>query len=316
MNLELLVALGFAGGVLLAFAGLDLIVQHQKIVIGTRLGRYAVPLPRAEPSPGAAQEGIDGLNNRISQRMGPGVGTELARADLHLTVPEYVLINLATTLVGFLLGLAIFRGILLMGLVGGIAGFLAPRAYVLRLQQKRIVAFNRQLGDTLVLLANSLRTGYSLLQSIETVVKELPPPASLEFARVTREVGLGMTLHEALASLLRRVPSEDMELVITAINIHHEVGGNLATVLDTIAETIRERVRIMNDIRTLTSQQRLSANILSLLPVGLALVLFALNPGYISRLWKDSCGLSMLAVGTGFVFAGYLVVRRVAAIRV
>ena len=126
------------------------------------------------------------------------------------------------------------------------------------LQGRRLNAFNNQLGDTIVLLSNALRSGYSLLQSMETASRELSQPMAGELQRVTREVGLGLTIQDALANMMRRMPSDDLDLLITAINVQHEVGGNLAEILDTIAHTIRERIRIVGEIRTITAQQRLS----------------------------------------------------------
>jgi tight adherence protein B len=144
----------------------------------------------------------------------------------------------------------------------------------------------------------------------------MKPPVSAEFQRVIREVGLGLTLQQALENLYRRIPSDDLDFMITAINIHREVGGNLAEILDTLAHTIRERVRIMGEIRAITAQQRLSALILSLLPVALGLVLYAMNPPYIASLWQSTCGLAMLGVGGVLIVLGYFTVRQIAVIEV
>jgi tight adherence protein B len=139
---------------------------------------------------------------------------------------------------------------------------------------------------------------------------------SSELGRVTREVGLGLTIQEALANMLRRMPSDDLDLLITAINVQHEVGGNLAEILDTIAHTIRERIRILGEIRTITAQQRLSGIILAILPVVLGFIMYLLNPQYISRMWQDICGLMMLFTGGVMIIIGYLVIRRITNIEV
>lgn len=252
----------------------------------------------------------------LAARAGGNISTDLARADLKLTASEFALFNVASILIGFLFGLLIFRGNLILAVLGAVAGFYFPRWYVSFLQRKRLNAFNAQLSDTIILLSNSLRSGYSLLQSMETVSKELPPPMSVEFARVTREIGLGLNIQESLANLLRRIPSDDLDLMITAINVQHEVGGNLAEILDTIAFTIRERVRIVGEIRSITAQQRLSATILSLLPLLLGLVLYALNPSYISGLWSNMCGWVMMITGGILILIGYLVIRKIVDIEV
>ena len=141
-------------------------------------------------------------------------------------------------------------------LVGAVIGFFLPRWYVRRRQGKRLNQFNKQLPDTITLIANALRAGSSFLQAIELVVREARPPISTEFQRVIREVNLGLPFEQALENLVRRVKSEDLELMVTAISIQYQVGGNLAEILDSIAFTIRERVRIKGEIRTLTAQQR------------------------------------------------------------
>jgi tight adherence protein B len=151
---------------------------------------------------------------------------------------------------------------------------------------------------------------------METAAKELAPPMGPELTRVTREVGLGLTIQEALANMYRRMPSDDLDLMITAINVQHEVGGNLAEILDNIAHTIRERIRIHGEIRTITAQQRLSGIILAALPVLLAFIMYILNPEYISRMWQDICGLMMLFTGGIMILLGYFIIRRITDIKV
>ncbi len=318
MDLNIAVSFAVALSVFCIFFGLDRIFASSSSAIESRLDRYTSRQGAAltPGQPAKSQRKTNRLNRMLAASAGQQIATELARADLKLTASEYVLFNIASTLIGFLIALVIFRGNLILALAGAAAGFYFPRMYVRYLQQKRLNAFNAQLGDTIVLLSNSLRSGYSLLQSMETVSKELLPPMSVEFARVTREIGLGLTIEEALANLLRRIPSDDLDLMITAINVQHEVGGNLAEILDTIAYTIRERVRIVGEIRSITSQQRLSATLLSLLPLVLGLILYALNPGYISGLWSNTCGWIMMGVGGVMIVMGYLVIRKIVSIEV
>ncbi len=309
--------------VLLLFYGIDRTLSSHSSVIGSRLDRYATraasPDEINEAGLAAAQQGrvVKGLNRMITSRSnGQQLAIELARADIRLTPSEFILINFAAVLVGFLLAILLTRSNLILALIGGVAGFYLPRFYLRQAQAKRLAAFNNQLGDTLVLLSNSLRSGYSLLQSIETVSKELPPPISVEFARVVREIGLGLTIQDALAHLLERINSDDLDLVITAINIQHEVGGNLAEILDTIAHTIRERVRIKGQIRALTASQRLSGNVVAILPIAVGLFLAAFNPNYISSMWKETCGIMMLVTGAITIVTGYIAIRKITDIEV
>ncbi len=315
--LPVLMAVAFAGAVVILFFGLDQAVSNRNTTIETRLDRYTARQV-VDPLSGQRQRPNARFNNLVDDKRGSVIATELARADLHLTPGEYVAINIGTIMLGVLLGFVIFPSPVnfVFGLVGGVLGFYLPRFYVRFLQRRRMNAFDNQLGDTIVLLANALRSGYSLLQAMETGSKELPPPMMTELQRVTREVGLGLTIQEALANILRRMPSDDLDLLITAINVQHEVGGNLAEILDNIAHTIRERIRIMGEIRTITAQQRLSGIILAVLPVILGFIMYFLNPQYISRMWQDICGLLMLFTGGLMIFLGYLVIRRITNIEV
>lgn len=309
-------AILFALGVFLLFFGLDSALSRRNSAIESRLDRYA---GRQVVTVGAGQGGkgkTGRFDNLVNEKRGSAISTELARADIRLTAGEYVAINIATIVGGALLLLVIGGGNFVLALIGAIVGFYLPRLWVRIKQGQRLNAFNNQLGDTIVLMSNSLRSGYSLLQSMETASKELAQPMAAELARVTREVGLGLTVQDALANMYRRMPSEDLDLLITAINVQHEVGGNLAEILDNIAHTIRERIRIFGEIRTITAQQRLSGIILSVLPVLLGLVMYFLNPEYISRMWQSSCGLIMLFVGGVMIVIGYFVIQRITDIKV
>lgn len=310
-------ALAFAGAVIILFFGLDQVVSQRNTTIETRLDRYTA---RKVNDPNSAQRSRTGgrFDGLVNEKRGSAIATELARADLRLTPGEYVAINVVTIFVGALLGIVLVAppANFVFALLGGVLGFYLPRFYVRFLQGRRLRAFNNQLGDTIVLLSNALRSGYSLLQSMDTAARELSQPMAGELQRVTREVGLGLTVQEALANMLRRMPSDDLDLLITAINVQHEVGGNLAEILDTIAHTIRERIRIFGEIRTITAQQRLSGIILAILPVILGFVMYFLNPSYISRMWQDICGLLMLFTGGLMILLGYLVIRRITNIEV
>lgn len=222
-------------------------------------------------------------------KQGSKIARDLARADLKFTVTEFIGLKILSAIGGVLIGAFIGRAspqaIVLSALVGAILISFAPNLYVSFAARRRLQSFNNQLGDTINLLANSLRSGYSFLQSMELVSREAPPPVSSEFRRVVQEVGLGLSTEDALANLLRRVPSEDLDLLITAVNIQHEVGGNLAQILETIGHTIRERVRIKGEIKVLTAQGRISAYVITLMPIGLAIFITVINPSYMSPMF-------------------------------
>ncbi len=208
-------------------------------------------------------------------------------------------------------------------LIGVVIGFFLPRFWLARRRNGRLDAFNKQLPDTITLIANALRAGSSFLQAIELVVRETRPPISVEFARVIREVNLGLPFEQALENMVRRVRSDDLELMATAISIQHQVGGNLAEILDSIAFTIRERIRIKGEIRTLTAQQRLSGYVVAGLPIGLAAFLFVAAPGFMDPMFDDRAqliglpaGVIVLLLGGVMMFIGFMAIRRIVDIEV
>ena len=250
----------------------------------------------------------------------------IAMADVKLRVSEYIGLQFVSAF-----GLAAFAYLILdlnivLVILGFIIGLRLPRMYIGYMANRRLRAFENQLGDTLNLWVNSLRSGYSVLQGMEAIATELPPPMSREFERVVQEVRLGLSLEQALSNLLRRMPSEDLDLVITAVNIQREVGGNLAEILDIISSTIRERVRIKGEIRTLTAQGRLSGWIISLLPIFLGIILYSINPEYGGQMFVRQepfivpgvipCGWVVVGIGVLMIGMGILAVRRIVDIEV
>jgi len=229
------------------------------------------------------------------------VQRDLARANLKLRVAEYYYIRIGTSLaLGVLL--FVFRDPV-SGIIGFFLGYMLP-------------SFNKQLPDTITLLSNSLRAGSSFLQSIELVSREGGPPMSEEMGRVVREVNLGLGMEEALHNLVRRIKSDDLDLMVTAIGIQQQVGGNLAEILDTIAFTIRERVRIKGEINTLTAQGRVSGYLVAFLPIGLGAALNAINPAFMEPLFTQTIGRILIGVGAVMMTIGFLAIRKITDIKV
>jgi tight adherence protein B len=248
------------------------------------------------------------------RRFAVRVQRDLARADLRLRVAEYYYIR-----VGLALGLAAVLLLLrdpLSALVGAIVGYFGPRIWVSRRISGRLNAFNKQLADTTTLLSNSLRAGSSFLQSVELVSRESPAPMGPEMGRVVREVNLGLGMEEALANMVRRIKSDDLDLMVTAIGVQQQVGGNLAEVLDTIAFTIRERVRIKGEIRTLTAQGRYSGYVVAFLPVAIAVTLNFINPEFMRPLFTELIGQILLATGLIMMSIGFFAIRKITDIKV
>ena len=212
---------------------------------------------------------------------GQSLTRSLARADIKMKVGEFVLVTIALTVVGGLIGWFLAGGLnptegettlQIVGsipgiIIGGLIGFFAPTLYLRRQQGRRLIKFDNQLADMLSLMVNGLRAGYSTMQAMEAISRELPSPISDEFRRVVQEMQLGIPMDTSLQNLTRRIPSKDLDLVVTALNVQREVGGNLAEILDTISHTIRERVRVKGEIRVLMSQVMMSGRVLAIMPV-------------------------------------------------
>lgn len=320
--LTIIVPLLAGGSMLILFLGVSRVIASRSRVI-TRLGEVTASVSKEAPEKAErgerpVPEVVESLDRALAQQsFAKRMSTDLARANLKLTVAEFALLSVGAVIAGALVGAFLVRQLWIIGAVGGaLLGFIIPRLFLKIRQTRRLNAFNDQLGDTITLLANSLRSGYSLMQSMEMVSRELAPPASEEFARLTREIGLGLSTQEALSNLLRRITSEDLDMMVTAINIHHEVGGNLAEILDTIGHTIRERVRIKGEIRTLTAMARYSGYIVSILPVAVAGLLFVMNADYMSQLWEDACGVQMIVASAAGMGLGWIIIRRVVNIEV
>jgi tight adherence protein B len=306
--------------------------------ISDRLARYA---STAQPETAKASGGqgvadlisqsqaIASLNRVVEQRdFGANLARDIARADLKLKPSEFLLIW-AGSVIGIPLVMLLLSPLIptlgnpLFLLIGGFIGFLLPRFWLGRRKSGRLGAFNKQLPDTITLIANALRAGSYFLQAIELVVRESRPPISTEFGRVIREVNLGLPFDQALENMVRRVRSDDLELMATAISIQHQVGGNLAEILDSIAYTIRERIRIKGEIRTLTAQQRLSGYVVAGLPIGLAGILFVIAPNFMSPMFLNPpailglpAGVVILMFGGFMMFLGFLFIRKIVDIEV
>lgn len=255
------------------------------------------------------------LNAMFSGLGSENLGLQLARSNWRLTVPEYFMVRLGLMAAGLLLGWVIFRSPL-SGMALALVAYMVPGILLQRNISRRQIAFAKQLGDVLSLLAGGVRAGYSLLQAIEVVVREIKPPASDEFARVVKEVGLGVRLPEALRNLAARVQNADLDLAVTAIDIQYQVGGNMAIMLAAVTETIRERMRLFGEVRVITTQSRYTSYLLTALPVFIAALMFMINPRYMSRLFEPG-PLLCIPIGAGVgIILGHFAIQRIIRLEV
>ena len=316
-----LIMIGGGLAFLFLMVGIIVSISSEKSMVEERLGRYVEKEKEAERDSNRTAVVTDWVNRRVERSsIGDSIAKDLARADLKLKPGEYILLMVISALgVGII---AYFLGGEIFAAIGALVGLFVPRFYVRGQQTKRLVRFNEQLADMLNLMVNGLRAGYSTMQAMEAVSKELPPPISDEFRRVVQEMQLGVNMEKALENLLRRIPSDDLDLVVTAVNVQREVGGNLAEILDTISYTIRERVRIKGEIRVLTSQVMYSGRFLSLMPVIVMAILYVLNRSYMMEFFNPvnnariPCGYISLGVAALLIVSGYFAMNKLAEIEI
>ena len=319
METILIFGIGFAMVILII--GVVITVREERSLVEDRLGKYLKEEQERRGQPKKRGLGVsDWANTRIEKfAWGSGIAKELARADIKLKVGEFMAIAAGVSLLMGIVGYYMGDENILFGAGGVVVGAMLPRIYVNMQKNKRLVRFDGQLADMLNLMVNGLRAGYSTMQAMEAVSKELPPPICEEFRRVVQEMQLGVTMEQALENLLRRIPSLDLDLVITAMNVQREVGGNLAEILSTISHTIRERVRIKGEIRVLTSQQVYSGRFLSALPVLLLIALYGVNREYMMEFFREEnrlVGSIALGIAALLIIAGYFVMNKIADIEV
>lgn len=273
--------------------------------------------PSAPPEQASLLERVRGLLGAdreegalpLGRRRGD-LADALERADIKMRPDEWILVHFA---IGFVLFVVFaWRVHIVVGaIVAVVLPYFGGRLYLSLRSQRRVNAFARQLPDVLLQLSNSLRAGHSFIQAMSGVAENARPPLSTEFARAVREMHLGVPTEDALRRLVERNGSDDLDLAITAVNLTRVVGGNLAEMLDSIAETIRERVRIRGEIRTVTAQARFSGWIITLLPLGLAALLTVIAPDYFTPMFRDGFGWALMIGGLVSMIIGLYFIRRI-----
>jgi tight adherence protein B len=289
--------------------GLYLFTRRRQVAVEERVRQYVQIEEEAALAAQQELQSLSPIGRFIQLFVGRGyfdrISDDLARADVPMRPSEYLLTRLVLTVVGVVVGFYLFGNPVLSAVVLGGLGFLAPPIFVKVHQSKRRAKFVKQLADALMLLTNSLRSGYSFLKGLELVAKEMSDPISKELHRTLREVNLGATIEEAMQNLGRRVNSRDLDIVISAYLVQKEVGGNLTEIMQKVAETIRERLRIQGDIKVLTAQGRLSGLFVGSLPVIVGLLIWMSSPDYFNVMFgPPHYPLFGMAVPLGYLLIG------------
>jgi tight adherence protein B len=322
MNSNLILMIGLGLGLLLLLIGIASSVFGRGSIVEERLGQYSETGQLSYGGEVSAEKERDRSTpvSDFFNRMGEGtdlfdgISKNLARADIKLRPAEYIAGIFICGVVVAALGFFATGQSIFLAIVFFFVGLLIPRFYVKLAQGRRLKSFDNQLSDMINLMVNGLRAGFSTLQAMESVSRELPSPISDEFRRVVQEVQLGLTIEDALEHLLRRISSDDLDLVITAINVQREVGGNLAEILDTISHTIRERVRIKGQIQALTAQGQATGWVIAALPFALAGILFLVNREYIMVLFAPEtrgCGIPMVILAFLMIVFGMIAIQKI-----
>ena len=239
----------------------------------------------------------------------------LEQAELPMKAGEFAAFTVLCALAGGVLGALLLTNIIFVLLVAAVAS-LIPYAWLLRTRKKRQKTMAEQLPDVLSILASSLRAGHSFLQALDQVAGEIKDPSAGEFHRVVSEIRLGRSIDDAMNDMAERVGSEDMRWAVMAVNIQRQVGGNLAEVLDIVANTVRERAYVQRQVRVLSAEGRLSIAILTALPFGIFFYLALVNPEYVAPLFTTMIGRILLLVGGTLMVLGVFVMTRIVRIDV
>ncbi len=251
------------------------------------------------------------------------ITTDLERAELKLHVGEYLAIRITCALVLFAIAMVIM-GPGVFGLLGGgvaaLVGYTLPKFMINRRLKKRLMTFDDQLVEALGQVANALRSGFGLLQAMDLAAEQLKDPLAIEFKRTINDINVGSSFEDALIALNQRMMSNDLDIAVTAILIQRTVGGNLGEILDTVANTMRERARIKGELRSLTASQKMSGYVVGGLPVaiiGMLLVVGQLTgESYIATLFTTNAGRLALMAAAGLEGMGIMIIRKILAIEV
>jgi tight adherence protein B len=291
--------------------------------MAARMAAIGRPVPQqtasgvGKPGTGWIPESVSAFGERFATAQGFGekLDAQLEAAGVNLRSGEFVVATVGAALLGAVLGAAILQNVVLAGVIG-LVGAAVPTLALRMALGRRADKMREQLPDVLTIMASSLRAGHSFLQALDTVAREIPAPANVEFQRLVAEIRLGRPAEDALEALADRVGSSDFRWAVLAVNIQREVGGNLAEILDNVSDTLRERATMRRQIRVLTAEGRLSAWVLAILPVAIGVYMFAVNPEYISLLFTTQVGLFMTGVAGVLMVLGILWMRKIVDIDV
>jgi tight adherence protein B len=249
-------------------------------------------------------------NINFSEKYHKKLETELMKSDIPITVEELLVVKIITSVAFAFLTYVLLKDFIITLFIF-ILIWILPKVIISYRKKERVKTFNEQLNEGTMIISNSLKAGYSFLQAIAAVSAETKDPFAKEFKKLLKEMSLGISEEIALQNMLNRMESQDLRLIVNAILIQKDIGGNLSEILDNISETIRERQKIQNELKTLTAQGRLSGIIVMLIPFSLGITLYFLNKEYIMLLFTTPSGLIMITIAFINQILGLIMIRKI-----
>lgn len=312
--LETILIISCGGSFLIYF--IILAIRPQGETVEARINRLTAKKSIKEPKKKTSLKGfISRFSHLTPQKWTKKLDEELLSSGIPINGGEFIILQI------FLLVLLTLTGLLLssisvLALLLPLLGLFLPRFYIMSAQSKKTQKFNNQLSDVLLVLANSLKAGFSLFQAMEMASQEMPDPIASELKHTLKEMTYGESTESALLNLTRRIKSKDLELMVTAILIQRQIGGNLAEILFGIHETIQERLALMGEVRSLTAQGRLSGYIIAFVPFAIGIIVSVLQPDYLAVLFSSKIGISLVTAGLLLQLLGFMTINKIVKIKV
>ena len=312
--LETLLIISCGGSFLIYF--IIMAIRPQGETVEARISRLTAKKSVKEPKKKTSLKGfISRFSHLTPQKWTKKLDEELLSSGIPINGGEFIILQI------FLFVLLTLTGLLLsslsaLALLLPLLGLFLPRFYIMSAQSKKTQKFNNQLSDVLLVLANSLKAGFSLFQAMEMASQEMPDPIASELKQTLKEMTYGESTESAMLNLTRRIKSKDLELMVTAILIQRQIGGNLAEILFGIHETIQERLNLMGEVRSLTAQGRLSGYIIAFVPFGIGVIVSIIQPEYLAVLFSSKVGISLVISGLFLQLLGFITINKIVKIKV
>ena len=305
------------GGIFVNMILTLILSSNEKLIVNGRLSKYIKSPIIEEVSDQVLKEKRKNAKSKKKHELrlaSREFSNYLAMSGIKLSATEYICLWLIMTFFPMLV-VVFFHGNIITAIGAGIIGFALPPFFVQRSRKKRQEEFNKQLGESLVVMGNCIRAGFSFQQSMESIASEMQPPISTEFTKALREVHYGISLEDALRHMVDRVKNKDLDLLVSAVLTSAQVGGNLSDILEVISETVNDRIKIKAEVRVLTSSGRISGIIIGLLPVFIILVLMLINPGYFGNFFKNPIGKFMMSLSAVLEITGFTIINKIVNIK-